>query len=48
MPQTDLESLVDQLTLIGLISREQYRDARADAEDGSAEALMRVLMRGGG
>ena len=45
MPEIDLETLVDQLTLIGLISREQYREARAEAEDGSAEALIRVLMR---
>ena len=36
MPEVDIESLVDQLTLIGLISREQYREGRADAEDGSA------------
>ncbi len=47
MPEIDIESLVDQLTLIGLISREQYREARAEAEDGSGEALLRVLMRKG-
>jgi CheY-like chemotaxis protein len=47
MPELDIESLVDQLTLIGLISREQYRQARAEAEDGSGEALIRVLMRKG-
>ena len=35
------------MTLIGLISREQYREARAEAEDGSGEALIRVLMRKG-
>ncbi len=45
MPQVDIESVVDQLTLIGLISREQYREARAEAEDPSPEALIRVLMR---
>ncbi len=47
MAQIDIDSVVDQLTLIGLISREQYREARAEAEDGSPEALIRVLMRKG-
>jgi CheY-like chemotaxis protein len=47
MPEIDLESLVDQLTLIGLISRDQYREGRSEAEDGSPEALIRVLMRKG-
>ena len=45
--EVDIESLVDQLTLIGLITREQYREGRADAEDGSGEALIRTLMRKG-
>jgi tRNA A-37 threonylcarbamoyl transferase component Bud32/CheY-like chemotaxis protein len=47
MPEIDLELLVDQLTLIGLISRDQYREARSEAEDGSPEALFRMLMRKG-
>jgi serine/threonine protein kinase len=47
MPEIDTEMLVDQLTLIGLVSREQYREGRAEAEDGSGEALIRVLMRKG-
>ena len=47
MPEIDIEMLVDQLTLIGLVSREQYREARAEAENGSGEALVRVLMRKG-
>jgi len=47
MPEIDIETVVDQLTLIGLISRDQYRDARAEAEDGSGEAFLRVLMRKG-
>jgi serine/threonine protein kinase len=47
MPEIDLESLVDQLTLIGLISRDQYREARLEAEDGSGEALLQTLMRKG-
>jgi eukaryotic-like serine/threonine-protein kinase len=47
MPEIDIEMLVDQLTLIGLVSREQYREARAEAENGSGEALVRILMRKG-
>src|SRR6516165_10330308 len=47
MPEIDAETLVDQLTLIGLISREQYREARSEADDGSGEAFIRVLMRKG-
>ena len=47
MPEVDIESLVDQMTLVGLISREQYREGRADAENGSAEALIRTFMRKG-
>jgi len=47
MTELDIDTLVDQLTLIGLINREQYREARANAADGSAEAFIRVLMRRG-
>ncbi|CEF48437.1 unnamed protein product [uncultured bacterium] len=47
MPEIDIEMLVDQLTLIGLITREQYQQARSEADDGSGEALIRVLMRKG-
>src|SRR5271166_3883911 len=49
MPEIEVESLVDQLQLIGLISQEQHFYARseAEAEDGSAEALIRILMRKG-
>ncbi|OJW09397.1 MAG: hypothetical protein BGO49_10330 [Planctomycetales bacterium 71-10] len=47
MPEIDAESLVDQLALIGLISRDQLREARADAEDGSPEAVVRSCLRKG-
>lgn len=47
MPDIDIETLVDQLTLIGLISRDQFYQARTEAEDGSGEALLRVLTRKG-
>jgi len=47
MPEVDVETIVDQLTLIGLVSRDQYREARSEAEDGSGDALLRVLLRKG-
>ena len=47
MPDVDAHSLVDQLIQIGLVSREQYRQANAEAEDSSGEALIRILMRKG-
>jgi serine/threonine protein kinase len=47
MADVDADSLVDQLTRIGLISRDQYRQGKAEAEDGSSEALIRTLMRKG-
>ncbi|QEH38489.1 Serine/threonine-protein kinase StkP [Aquisphaera giovannonii] len=47
MAELELASVVDQLDLIGLISRDQLREARAEADDGSPEALIRVLLRKG-
>lgn len=45
MIEHDAESLAEQIVLLGLLSREQVRQARAEAENGSAEALFRVLFR---
>ncbi len=47
MVELDIDSVVDQLTLVGLINRDQYREARAEAANGSAEAMLRVLTRRG-
>ncbi|WP_165235055.1 protein kinase domain-containing protein [Aquisphaera insulae] len=47
MPELELASVVDQLPLIGMITRDQLREARAEADDGSPEALLRVCMRKG-
>ena len=47
MPEVDAHSLVDQLIRIGLVSHEQYRQAKAETEDSSGEALIRILMRKG-
>jgi eukaryotic-like serine/threonine-protein kinase len=47
MPELDADSIVDQVTMIGLITREQLREASADAEDGSPEATLRMLLRKG-
>ncbi|WP_165074166.1 serine/threonine-protein kinase [Paludisphaera rhizosphaerae] len=45
MPELDVETIVDQLTHIGLISRDQFIEARMEAEDGSPEALVRYCLR---
>ena len=47
MIELDAESLVDQVTMLGLVSREQLREATADAEDGSPDAVLRMLLRKG-
>lgn len=47
MPEIDVESIVDQMALIGLITHDQLREARAEAEDGSPQAVVRYAMRKG-
>ncbi len=47
MPEVDADIIVDQIVMLGLVSREQLREARADAEDGSPEATLRMLVRKG-
>lgn len=47
MPDLDAESLVDQVTMLGLVSRERMREAMADAEDGSPDTVLRMLLRKG-
>jgi serine/threonine protein kinase len=47
MLELDAESLVDQVTMLGLVSREQLREAMADAEDGSPGTALRMLLRKG-
>jgi tRNA A-37 threonylcarbamoyl transferase component Bud32 len=47
MPELDAESLVDQVTLLGLVSREQLRQAMADAGDASPDTALRMLLRKG-
>ena len=45
MHEIDAQTLLEQATLIGLISRDQAKAVRADAEDGSIEAVTRTLLR---
>ena len=45
MLEIDAYTLLDQAALIGLITRDQAEQARADAEDGSVEAVTRELIR---
>jgi eukaryotic-like serine/threonine-protein kinase len=45
MADFDAESLAEQVVLIGLLSRAEVRDARDEAEDGSAESLKKSFLR---
>ncbi|HWE35806.1 MAG TPA: protein kinase [Isosphaeraceae bacterium] len=45
MADFDAETLAEQALLIGLISREQVREAMREADNGTFEALTRVLLR---
>ena len=47
MAEIDAEMMVDQVMMLGLVSREQLHDATADAEDGSPDAVLRMLLRKG-
>ncbi len=47
MPELDVESLVDQVSMLGLVSRDRMREAAADAEDSSPDAVLRMLLRKG-
>src|SRR5690349_11046090 len=47
MLELDAESLVDQATMLGLVSRQQLHEATADAEDGSSDTALRMLLRKG-
>ncbi len=45
MIEIDAQTLLEQATLIGLITRDQAQMARSEAADGSADAVARVLLR---
>jgi eukaryotic-like serine/threonine-protein kinase len=45
MTEIDAQTFLDQASLIGLITRRQAQEARADALDGSIDAVARVLLR---
>jgi serine/threonine protein kinase len=47
MADIDAEMMVDQFTMLGLVSREQLQDARAAAGDGSPDSVLRMLLRKG-
>ena len=47
MNEIDAQTLLEQATLIGLITRAQAAQAREDASDGSFEAVSRELIRKG-
>jgi hypothetical protein len=45
MSEFDAESLAQNATLLGLVTKAQAQEAKADADDGSAEALIRSFLR---
>jgi serine/threonine protein kinase len=47
MPEYDPELLVDQVKMLGLVSREQLREAMADVEDAHPDTLLRMFLRKG-
>ncbi len=47
MPEYDPELIVDQVTMLGLVSRQQMGEAMADVEDGRPDTLLRMLLRKG-
>ncbi|WP_422931366.1 protein kinase domain-containing protein [Singulisphaera sp. PoT] len=47
MVEFDAESLAEQAVMIGLVNNEQALEARMDAADGSADALLRSMLRKG-
>lgn len=47
MPEFDAESLTEHAVMLGLVNNEQAFQAKVDAADGSAEALLRSMLRKG-
>ena len=45
MTEIDAQTFLEQASLIGLITRDQAMEARADATDGSVDAVARALLR---
>ena len=47
MPEMDADLLLEQASLLGLITSNQAFEAKAEAEDGSLDAVSRTLLRKG-
>jgi eukaryotic-like serine/threonine-protein kinase len=47
MAEIDAEMMVDQVTMLGLVTREQLQEARLAATDASPDAVLRMLLRKG-
>jgi tRNA A-37 threonylcarbamoyl transferase component Bud32/CheY-like chemotaxis protein len=47
MAEYDPELLVDQVSMLGLVTREQIREASSGATDGSPDTVLRMLLRKG-
>jgi serine/threonine protein kinase len=47
MAEYDPELIVDQVTMLGLVSRQEMGEAMAEVEDGKPDTLLRMLLRKG-
>jgi eukaryotic-like serine/threonine-protein kinase len=47
MAEIDAELMVDQVMMLGLVSRDQLHEATANAADGSPDTVLRMLLRKG-
>jgi serine/threonine protein kinase len=47
MAEYDPELIVDQVTMLGLVSRQDMGEAMAEAQDGNPDTLLRMLLRKG-
>ena len=45
MSELDAEMLLERATLLGLISRDQAREARSESRDGSLESIRSTMLR---
>src|SRR4051812_24424958 len=47
MPEFDAETLAEHAVMFGLVNKDQAKEAKNDAEDGTPDALLRMLLRKG-
>src|SRR4051812_27254519 len=47
MPEFDAETLAEHAVMFGLVNKDQAKEAKNDAEDGTPDALLRMMLRKG-